>query len=102
MNKELKKRGLDQSLFVNLVRIMLFLFFTILHVYLNRLESYWSWILPIPSGLIFAGACFGFDGIGKPWTWETDQEGVRAVNGFKVCWLMMAVALYVIGFLDRG
>ena len=102
MGKELKKRGLDEKLLQNFVIVLLFLFIAFLHVYLNRIESVFSWILPIPSGLLFAGACFGFDGFYKPWTWQTDQEGVPGVNGFKVTWAMMAFAMYVIGFLDRG
>jgi hypothetical protein len=102
MGKELSKRGLDGDALKNVGRGILFLAIVVLHVWFSRIASPLSWITPIPCAAIFTAATYGLSDITKPWSKSTDQEGVTARNGSRWIMLLMTIALYVIGFIDRG
>jgi len=86
----------------NFLRVVLFLVIAIVHVYFSREASVLSWITPLPSALLFTAATYGLQGLGQPWNQPTDQEGVVQRNGSRYILLLMTIALYVIGFIDRG
>ena len=102
MNKELNKRGLDGDTLKNIGRVLLFLAIVILHVYLSREASLLSWITPIPSALLFTAFTYGLQDIAKPWNGPVEENGSRKRNGSKWITLFLTIALYVIGFIDRG
>lgn len=83
-------------------KVVLFLAIVILHVFLSREASPLSWVLPVPCALIFTAATYGLQGLRQPWSQATDQEGVVQRNGSKWILLLMTIALYVIGLIDRG
>lgn len=95
----LKNRGLDVRSFI---KVLLFLAIVAVHVYLSREASFLSWVLPIPSALLFTAATYGLQGLRQPWSGPTDQEGVIQRNGSKWILLLFSIALYIIGFVDRG
>lgn len=102
MNKELSNRGLDKDTIKNLGRLVLFLAIVILHIWFSREASFLSWITPIPCALLFTAATYGLGDLKKPWSKSTDQQGVTARNGSRWIMVLMTVALYVIGLIDRG
>lgn len=86
---------------------VLFLALTILHIYLSRIESSLSFFLPLVGALVFAA----FQGDIKDWakgiyirTGDLDENGmpVKRINKFKVLFIMMAIWLYFVSFVDRG
>lgn len=95
----LKNRGLDVRSFI---KVLLFLVIVAVHVYLSREGSFLSWVLPIPSALLFTAVTYGLQGLRQPWSQSTDQEGVTQRNGSKWILLLFSIALYIIGFVDRG
>jgi hypothetical protein len=102
MGKELSKRGLDGDALKNVGRVILFLAIAILHVWLSRIASPLSWITPIPCAAIFTAATYGLSDITKPWSAPKDEYGASKRNGSRWIMLLMSLALYVIGFIDRG
>lgn len=83
-------------------KVLLFLAICILHVWFSREASVLSWIAPIPCALLFTHVTYGLQGLKQPWNQPTDQEGVVQRNGSKYILLGMTIALYIIGFIDRG
>lgn len=86
----------------NFLRVLLFLAIALLHVYLSREASVLSWVTPFPSALVFTAATYGLQGLRQPWSGATDQEGVIQRNASKWILLLLTIALYAIGFIDRG
>jgi hypothetical protein len=86
----------------NFLKVLLFLIIVFVHVGLSRAGSWLSWVLPIPCALLFTAATYGLQGLRQPWSQATDQEGVTQRNGSKWILLLMAIALYIIGLIDRG
>lgn len=83
-------------------KVLLFLAIVIVHVYLSREASILSWVLPIPSAVLFTAVTYGLQGLRQPWSQATDQEGVVQRNGSRWILLMMTIGLYAIGLIDRG
>jgi hypothetical protein len=86
----------------NFLKVLLFLIIVFVHVGLSRAGHWLSWVLPIPCALLFTAATYGLQGLRQPWNQPTDQEGVTQRNGSKWILLLMAIALYAIGLIDRG
>jgi hypothetical protein len=86
----------------NIGRVLLFLAIVVLHIYFSREALIWSWITPIPAALLFTAATYGLGDIAKPWSAPSDQDGVIRRNGSRYILLFLAIALYLIGFIDRG
>jgi hypothetical protein len=99
MSINFKERGLNVK---SLLKAVLFLAIVGVHVYLSRQASFLSWVLPIPSALLFTAVTYGLQGLKQPWSQPTDQEGVTQRNGSKWILLLLTIGLYIIGFLDRG
>jgi hypothetical protein len=87
---------------MNFLKALLFLAIVFVHVFLSREASPLSWVLPIPCAVLFTAATYGLQGLRQPWSAPTDQEGVIQRNGTKWLILLMTIALYAIGLLDRG
>jgi hypothetical protein len=105
MGKELSKRGIDKDTLKNVGRVLLFLAIVTLHAYLSREASWLSWVTPIPCALLFTAVTYGLQDLAKPWKRiAIDEEGgsVTQVNGSRWILLGMIIALYAIGFIDRG
>ncbi len=102
MNKELNKRGLDKSTFVDIARVGLFALIVLVHAWFSREASILSWYMPIPSALLFTWATVKLKDLKKKWSNSTDQDGVTARNPSRWIFLGMTIALYIIGFIDRG
>lgn len=86
---------------------LLFLGLTILHIWMGRNELAISYFTPLVGALLFAA----FEGDIKDWakgiyirTGELDENGfpVKRINKFKVLFIMMALWLYFVSFVDRG
>lgn len=102
MGKELSKRGIDKSTLANIGLVVLFLAIVVLHVWFSRIDSILSWVTPIPSALFFTLLTVGLGDLKKKWSQSTDQDGVTARNPSRWIFLIMTIALYVIGIIDRG
>jgi len=87
---------------LNFLKVVLFLIIVFVHVAMSRAGHWLSWVLPIPCAVLFTAATYGLQGLRQPWSGATDQEGVIQRNGTKWLILLMTIALYAIGLLDRG
>jgi hypothetical protein len=102
MKKELSKIGIDGNTPKDIGRVLLFLAIVILHVYFSREALIWSWVTPVPCALLFTAATYGLADLTKPWNGPVEENGSRKRNGSRWILLLFSIALYAIGFIDRG
>ena len=80
---------------------------SILHIWLGRIESVYSYVLPLVGGLILASHLGSIKDWAKGFmigTGEKDEFGkeIKRINAFKVVFVGFTLWLYFCSFVDRG